>query len=424
MDSGEKLKTNDKEPQKSGLPLDPYKLRGDFPILQTTVRGKPLVFLDSAASSQKPQVVIDAISEFYKRSYANIHRGVYKLSALSTAAYENARVAVQRFINAADSREIVFVRNATEGINLVANSFGSSTMRKGDEVVITQMEHHANIVPWQMLRDRIGLNLKIAPMSQRGELLLEKFEKLLGQKTRMVAVTHVSNSLGTINPVREIIAIAHSKGIPVLVDGAQATPHMPVDVRDLDCDFYVFSSHKIYGPTGIGVLYGKLERLKKMPPYQGGGDMIKSVTFEKTIFADAPQRFEAGTPDIAGAVGLATAIEYLDNIGMENIHKYGTILLEYGTAALQQLDGLRLIGTAENKSPILSFVLDGVHPHDIGTILDSQGICVRTGHHCAQPVMDFYNLPATTRASMTFYNTIEDIDRLVDGLRKVIRVIR
>jgi cysteine desulfurase/selenocysteine lyase len=409
---------------RDNLPLNPEKIRDDFPIFSIQVRGKELTFLDSAASSQKPNAVIDTLTNFYKFGYANIHRGVYDLSAKATDAFEKTRTTVKDFINARDSREIVFVRGSTEAINLVANSYGRSQFQAGDEIIISAMEHHANIVPWQLLRDQIGIVIKVIPINDRGELLLEEFEKLITSKTKLVGVTHVSNALGTINPIKEIAAIAHAHGVAVLVDGAQGLPHLPVDVQDIDCDFYTISGHKAYAPTGSGVLYGKLELLNEMPPYQGGGDMIRSVTFEKTTFSDPPQRFEAGTPDIAGVVGLGEALRYLQKIGMDKVHAYNDILLEYGTNALQEIDGLKIIGTAAKKTSVMSFVIDGIHPHDIGTILDREGVAVRTGHHCAQPVMEFFKIPATTRASVSLYNNFEDIDRLVAGLKKVIEVFK
>lgn len=403
--------------------LDPHAVRQDFPILlNSTVKGKPLTFLDSAASSQKPRVVINTLKSFYEESYANIHRGVYHLSSRATDSFEKARVKIKDFINAGSQNEIIFVRGSTEAINLVAKSFGRMTMKEGDEILLSAMEHHANIVPWQLLRDQFGLVIKVIPMNKRGELLLDKYEEMFTSKTRFVGVNHVSNALGTINPVGEMTRIAHDHGVPILVDGAQGVPHMPVDVQQIGCDFYTVSGHKMYGPSGIGVLYGKSEHLEKMPPYQGGGDMIRSVSFEKTLFADPPARFEAGTPDIAGGVGLGAAVDYLESVGMERVHEYGKELLAYGTEVLSEIPGLTLIGTAKEKTSILSFVLEGIHPHDIGTILDSENIAVRTGHHCAQPVMDFFNLPATTRASLSLYNTREDIDRLAAGIRKVIKV--
>ena len=399
--------------------LDVSAIRKDFPILAQQVHGKPLVYLDNAATSQKPKCVIDALTHFYLMDNANIHRGVHELSERSTLAYEAARGKVQRFLNAANTREIIFVRGATEGINLVAQTYGRTHVSTGDEIVISALEHHSNIVPWQMLCEEKGAVLRVIPINDRGEVELDQFEKLLNRRTRLVAVSHVSNALGTINPVREIINTAHGWNVPVLIDGAQAVPHMKVDVRNLDCDFYVFSGHKVFGPTGIGVLYGKEKLLEGMPPWQGGGDMIRSVTFEKTTYNDLPYKFEAGTPDIAGVIGLGAAIDYLDQIGMDAVAAHEHDLLRYGTKALESISGLRLIGTAREKAGVLSFVIDGVHPHDAGTILDREGIAVRTGHHCAQPVMDRFGVSATTRASLAFYNTREDIDALVAGIHKV-----
>jgi cysteine desulfurase/selenocysteine lyase len=399
--------------------LDVTAIRKDFPILAQQVHGKPLIYLDNAATSQKPKCVIEALTHFYLMDNANIHRGVHQLSERSTQAYEAARGKVQRFLNAANTREIIFGRSATEGINLVAQTYGRKYVGAGDEIVISAMEHHSNIVPWQMLCEEKGAVLRVIPINERGEVEFDQFEKLLNHRTRLVAVSHVSNALGTINPVREIINTAHGWNVPVLIDGAQAVPHMKVDVRDLDCDFYVFSGHKVFGPTGIGVLYGKEQRLEDMPPWQGGGDMIRSVTFEKTTYSDLPYKFEAGTPDIAGAIGLGAAIDYLDQIGVDAVAAYEHDLLEYGTRALENISGLRLIGTAREKAGVLSFVIDGVHPHDAGTILDREGVAVRTGHHCAQPVMDRFGVSATTRASLAFYNTREDIDALVAGIQKV-----
>jgi cysteine desulfurase/selenocysteine lyase len=398
--------------------FDVERVRRDFPILQQKVRGRPLVFLDSAASTQKPRQVIDAMSEFYRRDYANIHRGVYELSQRATEAFETARDKVGAFLNA-ESREIVFVRGATEAINLVARAYGARNVGAGDEILITAMEHHSNIVPWQMLCEERGAVLEVAPIDDRGELRMDEFEKRLSSRTRLVAVTHVSNALGTVNPVREIAALAHARGVPVLVDGAQAVSHMRVDVRDIDCDFYAISGHKLFGPSGVGVLYGKAELLEEMPPYQGGGEMILSVTFEKTTFKEIPYKFEAGTPDIAGAVGLGAAIDYVNGVGLDEIAAHERDLLAYGTALLEEIPGLRIIGTASEKASVLSFVLDGVHPHDVGTILDQEGIAVRTGHHCAQPVMDRFGIPATTRASLALYNARSDLDALVKGIRKV-----
>ena len=399
--------------------LDVTAIRKDFPILAQQVNGKPLIYLDNAATSQKPKFVIDALARFYLTDNANIHRGMHQLSERSTRSYEAARGKVQRFLNAATAREIIFVRGATEGINLVAQTYGRKYVGAGDEIVISAMEHHSNIVPWQMLCEEKGAVLRVIPINNRGEVEFDQFEKLLNHRTRLVAVSHVSNALGTINPVREIIITAHSWNVPVLIDGAQAVPHMKVDVRNLDCDFYVFSGHKVFGPTGIGVLYGKEQLLEDMPPYQGGGDMIRSVTFEKTTYNDLPYKFEAGTPDIAGVIGLGAAIDYLDRIGMDAVAAHEHDLLEYGTRALKNISGLRLIGTAREKAGVLSFVIDGVHPHDAGTILDREGVAVRAGHHCAQPVMDRFGVSATIRASLAFYNTREDIDALVAGIQKV-----
>lgn len=399
--------------------LDVQRLRADFPILRQTIHGKPLVYLDNAATTQKPRQVLDAIAHLYSSDYANIHRGVHQLSERSTKQYEDGRAKAQKFLGAADQKEIVFVRGATEGINLVAQTYGRVHVGAGDEILISAMEHHSNIVPWQMLCEEKAAFLRVAPIDDTGELLLDEFERLIGPRTRLIAVAHVSNALGTINPVRRIVDLAHSRGVPVLIDGAQAAPHMPVNVRELDCDFYVFSGHKLYGPTGIGILYGKARLLEEMPPYQGGGDMIRSVTFEKTTFNAVPYKFEAGTPDIAGVIGLSAAIDYVSRIGMENIANYESDLLSYATEKLSAIPGLRLIGTAKEKAAVLSFVLDGVHPHDVGTILDRQGIAVRTGHHCAQPVMERFGIPATARASLAFYNTREEIDALAAGIGRV-----
>ena len=399
--------------------LDVTAIRRDFPILAQQVHGKPLIYLDSAATSQKPECVIEALTRFYRMDNANIHRGVHQLSERSTQSYEAARGKVERFLNAASAREIIFVRGATEGINLVAQTYGRTHVSAGDEIVISAMEHHSNIVPWQMLCEEKGAVLRVIPINDRGEVEFDQFEKLLNRRTRLVAVSHVSNALGTINPVREIVKTAHGWNVPVLIDGAQAVPHMKVDVRNLDCDFYVFSGHKVFGPTGIGVLYGKEQLLEGMPPWQGGGDMIRSVTFEKTTYNELPYKFEAGTPDIAGVIGLGAAIDYLDEIGMDAIAAHEHDLLAYGTRALESISGLRLIGMAREKAGVLSFIIDGVHPHDAGTILDREGVAVRTGHHCAQPVMDRFGVSATTRASLAFYNTREDIDALVAGIQKV-----
>ncbi len=393
--------------------------RENFPVLNQRVHGKPLVYLDNAATTQKPQMVLDAMNQFYQADNSNIHRGVHELSERSTRHYEEARVKIQRFLNAADWREIIFVRGATEGINLVAYTYGRRNIQAGDEIVISAMEHHSNIVPWQILCEEKQAILRIAPINQRGELLLDEFEKLLGPRTKLVSVVHVSNALGTINPVAEITRMAHRHGAPVFIDGAQAVAHMKVDVQQLDCDFYALSGHKMFGPTGIGVLYGKAALLNKMPPYQGGGDMISSVTFAKTTYNELPYKFEAGTPNIAGTIGLGAAVDYIDEIGLDRIQNYEHELLAYGTAQLERIPGLRLIGTAREKASVLSFVLEGVHPHDVGTILDREGVAVRTGHHCAQPVLEWFGVPATTRASLAFYNTRSDIDALVAGIGKV-----
>jgi cysteine desulfurase / selenocysteine lyase len=403
---------------------DVYQVREDFPILKLPMRGKPLVYLDNAATSQKPQTVIDTLTRYYTEENANVHRGVYLLSERATRAYENARLTVQRFINAASPREIIFTRGTTESINLVASSYGRKHLKPGDEVVISWMEHHSNIVPWQMLCEETGAILRVVPINDAGELLLEEYEKLLNPRTRLVSIVQVSNALGTINPVREIIALAHRWNVPVLVDGAQAVPHLKVDVQALDCDFYAFSGHKMYGPTGIGVLYGKAELLEAMPPYQGGGDMISSVTFEKTLYNALPYKFEAGTPYVAGPIGLAAAIDYLEALGLDNVAAHEHDLLGYATEAVAAIPGVQLIGTAREKASVLSFVLDGVHPHDLGTILDQEGIAIRTGHHCAQPVMQRFGVPATTRASLGLYNTREEVDALVAGIHKVIEVFR
>lgn len=399
--------------------LDVDKVRTDFPILSRRVHGLPLVYLDNAATTQKPRMVIDALTEYYTVTNANIHRGVHLLSEFATEAHENARKAVQRFLGAGDSSEIIFVRGATEAINLVAATYGRAHVGAGDEIVITAMEHHSNIVPWQMLCEEKGARLRIAPINDDGELLIDEFAALLNARTRLVAVTHVSNVLGTVNPVMRLIKMAHQRNVPVLVDGAQAVPHCAVDVRALDCDFYVFSGHKIYGPTGIGVLYGKRELLESMPPYQGGGDMIRSVTFEKTIYNQLPYKFEAGTPDIAGAIGLGAALDYVNAVGLDQIAKHEHELLVYATRELQSVSGLRLVGTAKEKSSALSFVIEGIHPHDIGTVLDREGIAVRTGHHCAQPLMQRFGIPATARASLAMYNTTSEMDALIAGIHKL-----
>jgi cysteine desulfurase/selenocysteine lyase len=394
------------------------EIRVDFPILRSLIHGHPLVYLDNAATSQKPDAVIQAIVDYYRHDNANIHRGVHLLSQVATEAYEAVRTKVQSFLHAEDASEIVFVRGATEAINLVAQTYGRRHVGPGDEVLITAMEHHSNIVPWQILCEQKGATLRVAPIDDRGELLLDHFGKLLNSRTKIVSVTHVSNALGSINPVRQIVRMAHSLSIPVLVDGAQAVPHLPVDVRDIDCDFYVFSGHKLYGPTGIGVLYGKAAFLEQMPPYQGGGEMISSVTFEKTIYNKVPHKFEAGTPDIAGVIGLGAALAYVENLGIRAIGAHEHDLLAYATQKLTGISGLRVIGTAREKASVLSFVVEGIHPHDIGTILDQDGIAVRTGHHCAQPVMERFGIPATTRASFGLYNTKEEIDILAQSIEK------
>jgi cysteine desulfurase/selenocysteine lyase len=403
--------------------FDAQKVRRDFPILHQKVHGKPLVYLDNAATTQKPLAVIEAISNYYRHDNSNIHRGVHTLSERATEAYEKVRVAAQKYLNAADSKEIIFVRGTTEAINLVAQSYGRKNVGRGDEVLITALEHHSNIVPWQLLCEEKGARLRVAPTNDCGELLLDEFEKLLGPKTKIVSVGHLSNALGTINPVREIARMAHARNIPVLVDGAQAAPRMPVDVQALGCDFYAISGHKMYGPTGIGVLYGKAELLEAMPPYQGGGDMIASVTFDKTVYNRLPYKFEAGTPNIADTIGLGAAIEYLNELGLEAIERHEADLLAYATRAVESIPGVQLIGTAREKAGVLSFVMDEIHPHDIGTILDSEGIAVRTGHHCAQPVMQRFNIPATARASFGLYNTREEVDALAAGIHKVREVM-
>ena len=403
----------------AGAGFDVQKIRRDFPILRQRVRGRTLVYLDNAATSQKPQAVIDAIRQYYERDNANIHRGVHFLSEHATEEYEAARRTVQGFLNAADASEIIFVRGATEAINLVAQTYGRTNVHAGDEVLITAMEHHSNIVPWQILCEEKGARLRVAPISDSGELLLQEFEKLLGPRTKIIAVTHVSNALGTINPVQRIIEMADRGHIPVLVDGAQAVPHLKVDVQALDCDFYVFSGHKVYGPTGIGVLYGKSDLLDAMPPYQGGGDMISSVTFEKTTYNKLPYKFEAGTPHVAGAIGLGAAIEYVNGLGMDNVAAHEHQLLAYATETVSAIPGIHLIGTAKEKAGVLSFLLDSIHPHDIGTIVDQGGIAIRTGHHCAQPVMQRFGIAATARASFALYNTREEVDALVEGIQNV-----
>ena len=401
---------------------DVEAVRADFPILKQMIHGKPLVYLDNAATTQKPQSVIDTLVRYYTEENANIHRGVHLLSQRATQDYEDARAKVQGLLHAASHEEIIFVRGATEGINLVAQTYGRKHIGSGDEIVITAMEHHSNIVPWQMLCEEKGARLRVAPINDDGEVLLDEYEKLLGPKTKFVSLVHISNALGTINPIAEMIGMAHRHGVPVLVDGAQSVPHVSVDVQALDCDFFVFSGHKIYGPTGVGILYGKRELLRAMPPWQGGGDMISSVTFEKTTYNTLPYKFEAGTPNIAGGIGLGAAVDYVNSLGIDAIAAHEHELLEYGTQELSQVPGLRLIGTAKEKAGVLSFVLEGVHPHDIGTILDEQGVAIRTGHHCVQPVMQRFGIPATARASLGCYNTKDDIDALVQALDRVAEV--
>jgi cysteine desulfurase / selenocysteine lyase len=404
--------------------FDVARVRADFPILRRTARGRPLVYLDNAATTQKPQSVIDAIGGYYSNINANVHRGVHELSELATDAYEGARRKVCAFLNAASEHEIIFTRNATEGINLVAHAFGRPRVGAGDEVVISAMEHHSNIVPWQLLCEEKGARLRVVPMDDRGELMLEELETLVGDRTKIVAIAHMSNALGTINPAQEIVRIAHARGVPVLLDGSQAAYHMPVDVQALECDFYVATGHKLYGPTGIGVLYGRSELLESMPPFLGGGDMIRSVTFEKSTWNALPHKFEAGTPDIAGAIGLDAALDYIQAIGLSQIAEHEQNLLAYGTEALSSVDGVRLIGTARQKASILSFVMEGVHPHDIGTIVDREGVAIRTGHHCAMPVMERFGVPATARASLAMYNTRDEIDALVGALGRVREIFR
>ena len=399
--------------------FDVDRVRNDFPLLRTTVHGHPLVYLDNAATTQKPQAVIDAVRRYYEEENANVHRGVHYLSERATTLYEAARDGARQFLKAARREEIVFVRGATEGINLVAQSFGRQRVQPGDEVLISGMEHHSNIVPWQILCREKGASLRIVPINDRGELEVDRYESLLTERVRIVALTHVSNALGTVNPVKELVAAAHQQGIPVLLDGAQAVPHFPVDVTDLDCDFYVFSGHKLFGPTGIGILYGKATHLESMPPYQGGGDMIKSVTFEKTVFNDIPYKFEAGTPNIAGVVGLGEALRYVDGLDFAAVQEHEQDVLRYATEKLASVEGLRIIGTAERKAGVASFVMEAIHPHDIGTVLDADGVAIRTGHHCAQPIMERYAVPATARASFAFYNTRGEVDRLVSSLQRV-----
>ena len=398
------------------------QIRADFPILNEKIRNKPLVYLDNAASCQKPQAVIDSMVKLYSHDYANVHRGVHTLSVRSTDQMESARHKIKTFINAASDKEIIFVRGATEAVNLISQTYGRANIHAGDEILITAMEHHSNIVPWQMLCEQTGAILKVAPMNVAGELLMDEFEQLLSAKTKLVAVVHMSNALGTLNPVEQIIALAHAKNIPVMLDGAQAIPHTAVDVQKLDCDFYVFSGHKLYGPSGVGVLYGKQALLEAMPPYQGGGDMIRTVSFEKSTYAGLPYKFEAGTPAIAEIIGLGAAVDYLNTIGMQAIADHEASLLAYATQQALQIDGLNIIGEAKEKGAILSFTLGRIHPHDIGTMLDSLGIAIRAGHHCAMPVMEFYQVPATARASFAMYNTKAEIDVLISGIKNLIEM--
>lgn len=417
------IRNNTAEVTALSHPFEVEYLRADFPALHQQVHGKPLVYLDNAATAQKPNQVIEAIDRYYRWDNANVHRAVHQLSERATRDYEAARDKVQRFINAARREEIVFVRSTTEAINLVAQSFGRKYLQAGDEILLSYMEHHSNIVPWQLACEQTGAVLRVAPIDDAGEIILEEYERLLSPRTRLVALTHASNALGTINPVQKMIQLAHAQGVPVLLDGAQAVPHLPVDVRQLDCDFYAFSGHKMLGPTGIGVLYGKRKWLEAMPPYQGGGDMIHSVSFEKTLYNDLPYKFEAGTPHMAGAIGLGAAIDYLEGLGMEAVAAHEQALLAYAMQVLAQVPGLRFIGTAREKVGVLSFTLDKIHPHDIGTILDREGIAIRTGHHCAQPVMERFRIPATARASFALYNTEAEIDALAAGLENVQEIL-
>ena len=404
------------------LGFDVKKIRNDFPILHQIINGKPLIYLDNAATSQKPKNVIDAIETYYREYNSNIHRGVHTLSENATETYESSRLKIKNFINANSTKEIVFVRGATEAINLVAQSLGRDSLNENDEIIITELEHHSNIVPWQLLSQQTGAKLKFIPINNKGELIEEEYKKLLNKKTRIVAVGHISNALGTINPIETIITMAHEYDAKVLIDGAQAAPHTLIDVKKLDCDFYVFSGHKLFGPTGVGVLYGKKDLLEKMPPYQGGGDMIKMVSMKETQYNDLPYKFEAGTPNIAGVIGLGAAIDYVNEIGLENISTYENELLNYANQQASEITGLKFIGTARQKASILSFTLDGIHPHDVGTILNSEGIAIRTGHHCAMPVMEYFKIPATSRASFTFYNTHEEIDALIKAIEKCKKV--
>jgi cysteine desulfurase/selenocysteine lyase len=403
---------------------DVNKIREDFPILSRKIHNKPLVYLDNAATTQKPRQVLETLNNFYSSINSNIHRGVHYLSGEATQAFENARIKVKNFINAASEQEIIFTRGTTESINLVSNSFGRNFINEGDEIIISNMEHHSNIVPWQLLYEEKKAKLKIIPINDNGELIFEEFEKLISEKTKLVSVVYVSNSLGTVNPVKKIIDTAHSNGIPVLLDAAQAVNHLKVDVQDLDCDFLAFSGHKLYGPTGIGVLYGKKNILESMPPFMGGGDMISKVTFEETTYNELPFKFEAGTSNIADAVGLGSAIDYVSTIGLDNIVIHEKILLDYATDRLKEIPNLKIIGQAKEKSAVISFIFDNIHPHDIGTLLDYEGVAIRTGHHCTQPIMDRFNIPATSRASFGLYNTIEEIDILANALKKAVEVFK
>ena len=415
-------KNNTAEIQNQTNGFDIEKIRKDFPILHQEINGKPLVYLDNAATTQKPKSVIDSIEKYYRGYNSNIHRGVHTLSENATEAYESARVKVKDFINANSTKEIVFVRGATEAINLVAQSFGRNTLSSEDEIIITELEHHANIVPWQLLSQQTGAKLKYVPINDDGELIESEYKKILNEKTRIVAVGHISNALGTINPIENMINLAHEYGAKVLIDGAQATSHTSVDVKKLNCDFYVFSGHKLFGPTGIGVLYGKEDLLEKMPPYQGGGDMIKMVTMKETQYNELPHKFEAGTPNISGVIGLGAAIDYVNKIGLENIENHEQQLLDYANQMASEITELKFVGTAKNKTSILSFTLDGIHPHDVGTILNNDGIAIRTGHHCAMPVMEYFQIPATSRASFSFYNTHAEVDVLIEGINKCSKV--
>ena len=404
--------------------FDVDKIRADFPILKIKSNNNPLIFFDNGASSQKPKIVLDKIMEIYETKYANIHRGIYQLSQEATEAYEESRKKVQKFLNVESEKEIIFVRGATEGINLVAESFGFNNFKKNDEIILSQMEHHSNIVPWQLLRDKLGIKIKIAPINNNGEIKIDEFKKLFNKKTKLVSILHVSNALGTIVPLEELIEIAHKKNIPVLIDGCQSVPHIPVNIKKLDADFYCFSGHKIYGPTGIGVLYCKSQFLEKMKPYQGGGEMISSVSFNKTTYQEAPYKFEAGTPNIVGAIGLGSAIDYISKIKLENIFMHEQKLLEYITNKMNSINNVKIIGTAKNKTGILSFIVKNVHPNDIGTILDKEGIAVRTGHHCCQPLMNFFGISATVRVSFGVYNTIEEIDNFLYAIKNAINLLR